>query len=231
MWWQQQRLWRMVAVDGGQRSSNRCMWQVGAGPEPIVGSRRRRQVAITHHCILCRLTPLLLCLLCRQRRWHRMTTDNRRSSLWQGTSMMMAEDTGRELASPSPLRQISSPPMAPPSTISISFSHSLSTGDVVTAVAIPGDCRQWMTGLQQWAVATEAARGRCVWWEVRWETQWEVRWEVQWEIQWEVWWEVQWLVVYNKSFLRTLAFVTPTQATSYIRAYTENKGDCLSPYS
>ena len=37
--------------------------------------------------------------------------------------------------------------------------------------------------------------------------------------------EVQWLVVFDKYFWRTLAFVTPTKVTSYIRACTENYGE------
>ncbi len=88
-----------------------------------------------------------------------------------------------------------------------------------TTITIGGDCGRWTTGLRQWAVAAEGASGRCVWWEVQWEVWWEVR------------WEVRWLVVFNILFWCTLAFVTSAQATSCSRAYTENMGDCLFPYS
>ena len=60
---------------------------------------------------------------------------------------------------------------------------------------------------------------------VRWEVEWDVRWEVEWDVRWEVRWDVRWLDVFDNSFWRALTFVTPAtplQATSYIRACTEN---------
>jgi hypothetical protein len=86
--------------------------------------------------------------------------------------------------------------------------------------------------MQGLAAATEAARGRCVWWKVQWEVSWEVRWEV-----WcKFWREVQWeqgtvAYLFDKSFWHALASINPAQGTSYIRARIENiMGECLSPF-
>jgi hypothetical protein len=58
--------------DGGQRSIGRWRWQVGAGPNTVVGGGRRKQVAVTHRCVLCHLTPCRFFHLCQQQQWHWM---------------------------------------------------------------------------------------------------------------------------------------------------------------
>ncbi len=202
-WWGT-RAWRQVAVASEFRIWTHC-WQ-----------QEDKIDCNAHHCILCCLTPCLLCHLHQGQQLHQMTMQW--WARWPMAGDFNIYDRGEGEGGIQPVTtetNIFPPPTAPPSTISISFSLGLSTVDVAIAVAIVGDCRQRTTGLRQWAA----------WWEVRWEVWWEVQWEVQWENQWDVWWEVWCLVVFNKSFWHLLAFLTPAQGTSYIRACNENIGD------
>ncbi len=159
------RRWRSMG-EGGPAVGGGGKWVLD---QNLLLVAERRQVAIAHHCILCHLTPCLLCCLCRQWRQRRMTTRQRARRPLAGN--VNVDGGGDKEGGSQPITTVTNifPPTAPPSTISVSFSPGLSTADVVTTVGITDDCGQWTTGLQRWAAAAKASRGRCVWWEVWWE--------------------------------------------------------------
>jgi hypothetical protein len=95
--------------------------ELGAGPKPIIGGGRRRQVSIAQHCKLCCLTPHLLCSLCQWRQRQRKTAQQWAS--WPLAGDVNVDDGGDGEGGGQPVTTatISSPPTAPPSTVSISL--------------------------------------------------------------------------------------------------------------
>jgi hypothetical protein len=124
-----------VAVNGGRRSGGGWRWQVDARPKSVIGGGRRQQVAIAHCCILCRISPHLLCRLRRRRRWCRMTTRRRVGDLLHCRGCQRQRRRRRGGRWPACHRHIKyPPPLQHPPPTSPSPSPLLSTADVASGV-------------------------------------------------------------------------------------------------
>lgn len=151
---------RTVAVNGGRRSGGGWRWQVDARPKSVIGGGRRQQVAIAHCCILCRISPYLLCRLRRWRRWCRMTTRRRVGDLLHCRGCQCQRRRRRGGRWPACQRLIKYPP---PYSTPLQHLHlllpcsPLRTLRPASAVTITGDCGRRTTGLRRWAAAAEVA--------------------------------------------------------------------------